>query len=458
MKTALPLALTGLALLYSLPVGSAPPRSGAPARPNFIVILGEGHGWSSLPVPMDPARPTAKNVGVTMPSFEKLASEGMRFSQFYAASPRCTPSRAAYLTGKTPAQLHMTFVNEGRRDADVGNTKLRAPFTSTELPESEKTVAELLQGEGYATAHFGKWHVGRTSPSRHGFSESDGANNNGGPDNDADPSQVQTPLTGEKSVAFVSEQAKARKPFYLQLDQYASKAAAAQEDMDKVLGELMGALKETHADRNTYIIYTTDHGTPGRNFPLRGGKGHLLEGGIRVPLLAWGPKIRAGSVSNVPASHIDLMPTIASLAGVSKLPDGVEGGSLAGVLTSGGAGAVKRSRDGLFFHFPHYDFDNGGPASAVVLGNWKLVKFYETNSEQLYDVVKDPGERTDLAKDRPERVADLDKRLTDWLTAVKASQATPNPAYDPTKPTETNAKRGGKGGGRGGRGGGGGIF
>lgn len=447
IKKTLSLALLGSLLCVSPTNGQA---QSAAKHPNFIVILGEGHGWNSLPVAMDPKSPSARNSGVRMPHFEQLVNDGMRFSQFYAPSPRCTPSRAALFTGKSPAQLHMTFVNEGRREGDVGNTKLRAPLTSTELSERETTLAELLQAEGYATAHFGKWHVGRLNPSRHGFPVNDGANNNGGPDNEADPSTTQTPLTGQKSVAFVTEQAKAGKPFYLQLDQYASKEDKAQEDMDKVLGDLMQALKEQHADTNTYIVYTTDHGTPGRNFPLRGGKGHLLEGGIRVPLLIKGPGIPANSLSTVPATGVDILPTLASLAGIKSLPTGVEGGSLVPVLRAGGTGTVKRSREGLFFHFPHYDFDNGGPASAVVLGNWKLVKFYESDTKQLYDLSRDPGERNDLSASQPEKLADLDKRLTEYLAAVNAQFASTNPSYDPTKPAETNIRRGGKGGGGGG--------
>ena len=441
--------LGGCLLLGNTPVKNAQAHSqNAAKRPNFIVIEGEGHGWSSLPFAQDPKSPSAKNDGVRMPHFEALAQGGMRFSQFYAASPRCTPSRAALLTGKSPAQLHMTFVNEGRQ-GEVGNTKLRAPQTSTELAERETTIAELLQSEGYATAHFGKWHVGRANPSRHGFPVNDGPNNNGGPDNSADPSTEQTPLTGQKSVTFITEQLKAGKPFYLQLDQYASKEDKAQEDMDKVLGELMQALKAQNAESNTYILYTTDHGTPGRNFPLRGGKGHVLEGGIRVPLLVKGPGIAANTTSNVPATGVDLFPTIASLAGLKSLPTGIEGGSLLPILKSGGTGVVKRSREGLFFHFPHYDFDNGGPASAIVLGNWKLIKFYETGSVQLYDIAKDPSERTDVALAQPEKRADLEKRLTDYLKEINAQFATINPDYDPSKPTETNIKRGGKGGGGG---------
>ncbi len=432
------LLVGGGLLLGAVPAGralsqtrSAPDNSTRTGTrpPNFIVILGEGHGWSSLSVPMDPASPDAVNRDVPLKNFARLANNGMRFTRFYVAAPRCTPSRAALLTGKSPARLHMTFVNEGRRDNNSGSTKLLPPQTITELPDSEKTVANLLQTAGYATAHFGKWHVGRVDPTRHGFTVSDGPNNNGGPDNVADPSRVQTPRTAGLAVGFVTAQAKAGKPFYLQLDQYASRDESAQEDMDKALGQLMQTVADWHIAGNTYFLYTTDHGSPGRNLPLSGGKGLLLEGGIRVPLLISGPNIAPNSISRVPATEMDLLPTIANLAGIPALTAEREGGSLIPLLRAGGSGVVRRAREPLFFHYPHYDHDNGGPASAIMLGDWKLIRYYETNTVQLYDVVKDPAERRDLREEQPKITADLDKRLSDYLHAVGAQQATVNAAY-----------------------------
>ncbi|MFM7323273.1 MAG: sulfatase-like hydrolase/transferase, partial [Armatimonadota bacterium] len=423
----------------------------AGAPPNIIVIQGEGHGWASLPFALDGSGDGPRTRGVAMPSFERLAREGVRFSRFYAPSPRCTPTRAALLTGKTPAQLDMTFVSEGRRDAAAANTKLIAPRTRTELPEAEVTIAELLKDRGYATAHFGKWHVGRTSPSRHGFDEHDGANSNGGPDNSQDPAAEQTPITGRKSVEFIGTSIAAGKPFYLQLDQYASKQSSAQEALDSVLGDVLKTLEERKALGNTWILYTTDHGDPGRNLPLRGGKGFLTEGGIRVPFLALGPGVAKGKVVGTPAGGVDLFATIAEMAGVKQLPARVEGGSLLSLLR-GGSGVVRRPREALFFHFPHYDFDNGGPASAIVLGDWKLVRRYETATDALYDLSKDPGERTDHASMEPASGKDLAARLDGWLKETGAKFATKNETYDPSKPYETNLRPGGEG-----RGGGGGF-
>ena len=457
-------------VLSSLAFGIAAGLAGAPAlaqgSPNIIVIQGEARGFSSLPLPLDDKSPSARNRDAAMPNFERLAKEGVRFSRFYAASPRCTPSRAALLTGKGPAQLHMTFVGEGRRDEVQGNTKMTPPRTISELPASETTIAELLQTKGYACAHFGKWHVGRSDPARHGFPENDGANSNGGPDNSRDPTVEQTPRTGKQGVDFIGRSVAAGKPFYLQIDEYPGRGAEAQESLDQTLGQILKALEDKKIAGKTWIFYTADHGNQGRNLPLSGGKGHLLEGGIRVPLLAWGPGAAKGASVPTPAVGMDLFPTIADLAGVSQLPAGIEGGSLTAVLRSGKDAPVKRSRDALFFHFPHYDKDNGGPASAVVAGNWKLVRNYETGTDRLYDLVSDPAESRDVSAANRERASDLGKRLDTYLKEVDASMATVNKSYDPSKPSDTDPMRGrgsggagqggGQGGGnRGGQGGGG---
>ena len=314
-------------------------------KPNFVVILGEGHGWSSTSVQMDDAVPASKSTLVRTPNFEKLAQGGMRFANFYAPSPRCTPSRAAIFTGESPAQLHMTFVNEGRKDSGGNpNGRVITPSASTELPTNETTIAELLRRAGYATAHFGKWHVGRVSPSQHGFDESDGPTNNGGPDDVANPHPKQLYGMTERGMDFMTRQAKAGKPFYLQLSQYASRQggdaspaalaavkgwggnlserenaeAAADLDLDIAFGMVLKKLDDLDIANKTYVIFTADHGSPGRNPPLSGGKGTVSEGGLRVPFIIRGPGIQAGACSRTCAVGEDLFPTIAALAQVSE--------------------------------------------------------------------------------------------------------------------------------------------
>jgi arylsulfatase A len=249
-------------------------------KPNFVVVLGEGHGWSSTSVQMDDAVPESRSTFIRTPNFEKLAAGGMRFADFYAPSPRCTPTRASLLTGKNPAQLHMTFVNEGKRENSAeANNRVIPPASSTELPTNEITIAQLLKNTGYATAHFGKWHMGRANPNRHGFDESDGATDNGGPDDVENPHPKQLYGMTERGMDFMARQAKAFKPFYLQLSHYASRnggdarpesiatvkswggninerelgTAAADVDLDIAFGMVLKKLDELGIAGNTYV-------------------------------------------------------------------------------------------------------------------------------------------------------------------------------------------------------------
>jgi len=458
------LSVTSLALL----------RAETPLKPNFLVVLGEGHGWSSTSVQMDAAVPDSKSSHVRTPNMEQLARDGMRFANFYAGSPRCTPSRAALVTGKSPARLHMTFVNEGKQDGGNNlNGKLLAPPASIELPTSETTIAEFLKPAGYVTAHFGKWHLGRVSPSQHGYDQNDGANNNGGPDNVANPHPKQLYSMTERGIDFMARQVKAAKPFYLQLSHYAARQggaaspealakvkawggnlneresaeAEADLDLDIAFGMLLKKIDELGIANNTYVIFTTDHGTPGRNPPLSGGKGTVSEGGLRVPLIIRGPGIKAGACSHVRTIGEDLFPTIAALAKVTApLPKGIEGGSFAAVLAGGGKGTAKRPREEFVVHFPHYDKDAIGPASAIWLDDYKLIRVYETGALRLYDIAKDPGERMDLATKMPDKTKELNQRLTEYLTSVDAQMPQPNPSYDPNKPTQERRGGGRKGG------------
>ena len=459
-----------------------------PARqPNFIFILGEGQGWSSTSVQMDDRIPQSKSAAGLTPSLERLAREGMRFSDFYAACPRCTPSRASLLTGISPARLHMTYQTEsgaetrGGRDAERSSnrlavtTRLLPPRPVTELPEDVKTIAEILRGAGYATAHFGKWHVGRVSPSRHGFDETDGPNSNAGPGGNRTPNPEEADAITQRGIDFVERQVRAAKPFYLQLSHYGGgtkeevlpdtlKEVAARlgnvrekelsqagvvADVDRTLGRLLQRIEELGIADSTFVIFSTDHGNPGRNPPLSGGKGSILEGGVRVPLIVRGPGVEPGSVSHVRAIGWDLLPTLADLANVRQdLPKEVEGGSLAPVLRARGTGLVRRPAEGIVVHFPHYDLDNGGPASAFWLGDLKLIRSYETGRSSLYDLSKDLAERRDLAKEMPDKVNDLERRLSEYLASVKAQMPVPNSGFDAGNTSDTKPDRKNKGRGR----------
>lgn len=443
-------------------------------RPNFVVILGEGHGWASTSVPMDDTAPRDSRSAVCRtPNLERLAATGMRFANFYAPSPRCTPSRATLLTGISPARLHMTFVGEGRGDtggAD-GNHKLIPPQCLLELPTSATTIAEVLKRAGYATAHFGKWHLGRVSPAQHGFDESDGATQNGGPDNVENPHPKELYGMTERGVDFIIRQVRAGQSFYLQFSHYAARKGgaaspqamamakdlgqglkerelselAADIDLDLALGILLKRLDGLGIFENTFVIYTTDHGSPGRNLPFAGGKGTVSEGGLRVPLIICGPRIQHAMCSHERCVGADLFPTIAELAGVSKsVPAGLEGGSLVPLLQNRGTGVVTRSRDEYVVHFPHYDKDPLGPASALLLGDFKIVRTFEDGTVRLFNIAADPGERRDLTSELPGKTQELDRRLSDYLASVRAQMPVPNTQYDPSTPDPAPTERGNK--------------
>ncbi len=319
-----------------------------------------------------------------------------------------------------------------------------------------------MRDSGYATAHFGKWHVGRRNPREHGFDNNDGANNNGGPENVRSPNPKQAYLITERGLRFIESNAKAGRQFYVQISHYGGRggasalsstnqvvssweesrernaretaSAAAVLDMDITIGMVLDKLEELGIADETYLFYTTDHGTPGSgNRPLALGKGTVWEGGLKVPLFFRGPGIAPGSVSRVRATGMDLVPTVADLAGLAdKLPRGVEGGSLAPVLTTNARGSVVRPREEIVFHFPHYDFDPLGPASAILWGDYKLIRFYKDPSKpRLFNVRTDPYERNNLFSALPAKAEALEKRLDAYLSEVDAGLPRVNGDFDP---------------------------
>ncbi len=453
----------------------------ADSRPNFLIILGEAQGWASMSAPLDDRNPEGSKSDFTLtPNLDSIAQRGIRFSDFYAASPRCTPTRAALVTGRSPAALHMTFVNEGKKDGQTNpGDRVLPPDSTTELPAGIETMAGLLKRAGYATAHFGKWHLGRANPREHGFDENDGANSNGGPENVEDPNPKQCYAIAELGMDFMTRQVKAKKPFLLQLSQYPGRGpvtaredtlesvkrrlgtrmdfmrigvAAGNEEIDKTIGLVLARLKELGATENTYIIYTADHGAQGgkANGALTNGKGTVWEGGLRVPLLVAGPGIKPNQFSHVRASTVDILPTLLELAGIKEIPQDAEGASLVEVLKTDPNAPPRRTHEELVIHFPHYDKDPVGPASAIICQNWKMIRIFETEQRMLYDITKDIGERNDLAQANPNMVLALDNRMMDYLRAVGAGMPKPNPNY--IEGGERSGDLRGGGGGKGGKG------
>jgi arylsulfatase A-like enzyme len=502
LATSMTLALVGAPPVGQQPTDGAKPGKAAAsaAKPNFVFIQAEAQGWSSTSVDMDGEPPsTARPAGLT-PNLEAFAKEGTRFSDFYVTCPRCTPSRTSFVTGISPAKLHMTYQAEGGRKTEDGESpyklmRMIPPTADVDLPAGVKTTGGLLGDLGYASAHFGKWHVGRKSPTQLGFTLCDGANSNQGPERGTAPNPKQAVEITDRGIAFMHEQVKAGTPFYLQISHYGfgSEEEATPESLatakglvpgvsgkpmgaiaganlvDAQVGRVLTAIAELGIADRTFVFYSADHGAQGggggggrqqANPPFSGAKGSVSEGGIRVPLIVRGPGVKAGAISHVRACGMDLVPTMLDLAGspvkqptaLSSVP-AIEGGTLVPAF-KGGTDAVQRAFPDLVIHFPHYDLNNGGPATAIYRDQWKLVRNDDAGTIKLYDIAKDRAESNDLAAANAELVAALVKQMDSYLEAVHAQRAVKN--TDPAAGTgKAPERRGGQGGGQGGGGGGG---
>lgn len=436
-------------------------------QPNFILMLSDDQGWNGLSVPMHPDVAGSKGEIFHTPNLEKLAGQGMRFSSAYAPASVCSPTRISIQTGKSPAQLHWT-----KAAPAVPGRKLIEPRLIKDLSKDELTIGELLKRAGYATAHYGKWHIAGGGPGAHGYDEHDGDTGNENAFKFTDPNPVDIFGMAERAAKFIEKSKRENKPFYIQLSwnalhaaELANKAtlakyeklatnnskqaatAAITEDLDSGVGKVLEAVEQLGLSENTYIIYMSDNGSGGggRRGGLSGGKGSVWEGGIRVPLIVRGPKVSANSWCHVPVVGYDLLPTLCALAGVhaKELPRGIEGGDITSLLHNSGEGVVKRQREELVFHFPHYQSDDG-PHSSIRVGNLKLIYFYENDRVALFDLAKDIGERNDLAQQMPKDAQEMKRRLNQYLTAVNAQMPTPNPNFDPSQPVAP--RKGGKNG------------
>ena len=454
----------GLTTLFSPLSGGG--RTHAADRPNIVFMLADDQCWAGLSVAMHPDVPASKGDIYHTPHLEKFASQGMRFSAAYAPAPVCSPTRISLQTGKSPAQLHWT-----KAAPPVEGRKLTEPNLIKNLAESEVTIGEILREAGYATAHYGKWHIRGGGPGKHGYDDHDGDTGNEEAFKFTDPNPVDIFGMAKRAAAFMQKSQKAGKPFYIQLSwnalhaagnankatlaRYAnlgndkrSQVAAITEDLDTGVGAVLKSIDDLGLASNTYVIYTSDNGAGGgggKRGALNGGKGDVYEGGIRVPLIVRGPGVKPNSWSHARVVGYDMFPTFCEWAGVpaSKLPKGIEGGSIVPCLTGSAKATVKRSRDELVFHFPHYQGDT--PHSAIISGDLKLIRFYEDNLVVLYDLAKDLREQNDLSKKMPEETARLSKKLSDYLTSIHAQMPVANRKFDPKAPLPP-AKKGGKNG------------
>jgi len=500
---------------------------GASQRPpNVILVLADDLGWRDLG--------SYGSSFYETPHIDRLASQGVRFTQAYAACHVCSPTRASIMSGKYPARLHLTDWLTGRRDYPF--QKLKNAEIHQQLLLSEVTVAEALKEHGYRTAHIGKWHIGEEpyGPLKQGFDiqiprwnkgwpkvgyyapfQLDGLDDQEGqyltdrltdeaekfidsnkdhpfflylshfavhdpiqgrpdlvtkyeakrnrmqpsvgPDFvlEGNPDELQSPSRDElskrlKQPAWSGFKVLPERTVKIKQHQDNVHFAAMVESLDESVGRLMGKLKSLNLEQDTIVIFFSDNGgmsaanfgRPDRivgkdrldeafatsNLPLRGAKGWLYEGGIRVPLiLHWPDHYAPGHECHEPVISTDLYPTILDLAGLPQRPEQHQDGKS---LVSLVQGAQSLDREAIYWHFPHYS--NHGmqsPGAAIRSGNYKLIEYFENNKLQLFDLKQDVGEQNDLSRKEPAKAAELQRMLHRWRAEVSASMMEPNPDY-----------------------------
>ena len=435
----------------------------APSRPNIIFILIDDMGWMDVGCDGGTFHET--------PNIDRLAAQGVRFTNGYAACPVCSPTRASILTGKYPARLHLTDWIPGQR---MPFEKLRRPDFRQELPLEEVTVAEALKSAGYVTASIGKWHLGTEPyyPEHQGFDLNFGGRNIGQPGSYFYPFQQRPDVPKVRDNEYITDRltdeavkfidANRDRPFFLYLPHYAVHTplqgkeedvayfekkgrpregrnsavyAAMVRSVDESVGRIMARLDELGIADNTLVVFTSDNGGLAKvtsNAPLRAGKGTLYEGGIREPLIIrWPGVVKPGSVCDTPVTSVDFFPTLLAAAGV---PVPAPAGPLDGIdVTPLLRGGTVARQDALYWHYPHYHAGGATPGGAIREGDYKLIDFYGEERFELYDLKADLGEQRDLAAEQPEKARALREKLHAWLRRVDAQMPTPNPDFDPAK-------------------------
>jgi arylsulfatase A len=448
---------------------------GAEDRPNVVLIVADDLGWADLSCYGSKFHRT--------PNLDKLASQGKRFTQAYSASPVCSPTRAALMTGKHPARLHLTEWIPGQENQP--NQKYHQPTTARALPHEEITVAERLKAVGYSTGIIGKWHLGGSGfePKSQGFDFNIAGDETGTPLSylapfrkglrtmpglkDAPDGQYLTDRLAIEADRFI-ENHKA-KPFFLYLPHYAVHIpmvakpeivekyakwdgtphgrqenpiyAAMLESLDDAVGKVLGAIDRAGLAEKTIVIFTSDNGglairsgantPPTINSPLREGKGWVYEGGIRVPLIVrWPGKIAPG-VETTPVWSADLPLTIASFCGLPPAR-GLDGVSLSDLLETGKPLEPRP----LYWHYPHYHNALSWPGGAIREADWKLVENFDTGRVELFNLAKDPSESTNLTDKEPARTREMASKLAEWRAGVGAQMPSLNPNYtaNPQRP------------------------
>ena len=437
-------------------------------KPNIIFFLVDDLGWSDLGC--------YGSKYYNTPNIDKLANEGMKFTSAYMM-PSCSPSRASLMTGEYPPRTGIYAV-DGYAGTPLEMQKVKGIKSKRFLTNDDLTIAEVLRQAGYTNGHFGKWHLGdtpETYPKGQGFDKNIGGCETGAPKSffspfgnikNIEPSEKDeylTKLLTDGACNFITENKD--KPFFLYfpfyqvhvpvhakkewVEKYADKVPVGEQNnpnygamvsyMDYSVGRVLDKLKELNLTKNTIIILSSDNGGQimvTSNAPLKGQKGNLSEGGIRVPLLVkWPGKVKPGTVCDVPVTVVDFYPTLAEMAGATIPRDKIiDGESILPLLGN----KNKLNRKSIFWHLTSYN-GNGrsnsllwqAPGGAIRKGDWKLIENFEDGSIKLYNLKKDIGETTNLSNKNRKKAEELLEELKAWQEETNAPIPTEeNMKYD----------------------------
>lgn len=450
-------------------------------QPNIIFILADDLGYTDVAC-------YGSNFYET-PNIDRLAEQGMRFTDGYTCGPNCQPTRAALMSGQYMPRTGVYTVGSIDR-FNWQSRPLRPMDNVIKLPLAKITIAQSLKKAGYATGMFGKWHLGNDGqhhPGKRGFDE---AIESSGQHFDFKTDPPVDYRTGEyladfltgKAVDFIRRHQDG--PFFLYLPHFgvhsphqakpdliakfkAKRPAGGHHDpayaamiysVDESVGRIVALLDQLKLADNTLVIFASDNGGVGGyeregikqangitdNAPLRGGKGMLYEGGVRVPyIFRWPGKIAKGAVCDQPINSEDLYPTLLEIAGAEPPPNyPLDGTSYVKLLTGGGKG--KLTREAIYWHFPGYLGAGAGswrttPAGAIRSGDWKLLEFFEDNHVELYNLRNDLGETKNLAEQQPDKAKALHEKLVAWRKELHAPMPTTNTEMG--KPSAAAKKR-----------------
>ena len=455
----------------------------ASAKPNIVLVFIDDMGWGDLGC--------YGNDFIDTPRIDKLAAEGMRFTDFYASGAVCSPTRCALQSGQNQARIGITAHIPGHwRPFE----RVITPQVTMALPLDTITVAESLKAAGYRTGYVGKWHLGRGDmfgPDKQGYDFAAEINGPHLPGRFRStnkelpkpaPDQFRTDYEADLCERFIRENKD--QPFFLMLSPYqvhiplASKSelvekyrqrstekkrelphpvyAAMVEEVDAQVGRVVDAISANGLTDNTMIVVTSDNGGLYRRYdyrehaddnvsslaPLKGEKGSLHEGGIRIPMVVKFPgQIMPGTTCSEPAISHDLYPTFVDVAGGVLPPtQTIDGLSLRPLFANS---AAQLARKALYWHYPHYHHDR--PASAIRERDWKLIEYLDGSGDiEIYHLAQDLGESRNLLAERKGKIADLKKKLFSWRESVLARMPLPNPSYDPERAHEWWSRRNAK--------------